>query len=574
MAMMNKRDNGMNMRMVWALVVTMAVLLLSDWVALRFFGVNLAGQPAKPAVVAEAAPAQVADVAAAEGLPAAGQAVANVATPPAVATRVALENARVDARVNTLGGRLDMLTLKSYKGEISDPDGFVFLKPGGAHAEYIAAGWAGAGIEGPGENAVWTLDTANAQAGQVAMVWQNASGQAFRRVMELKPDSYVVTVTEQVHNSAELPVSLTPFVQVHRADGYWPNERSSFVNYFGPMGVTSDADNAFKLHETAFGDLKDDGKSAPIEGVGGWWGITNQYFMAAVMPGTVDGVEVPSQRQFRYSSVGTAASAGGVQDVYTASVSWPNVVVAPNQTRSVSYEMYVGPKHYGQLKEAGHTLEQAISWGWFGPLVKALYYVMAWIHSYTGDWALAVIGLTFLLKLVTFPLANKSYHAMAKMRRLQPKMEELKAKHKDNQQALATEMMAMYKREKVNPMSGCWPMLIQIPIFFAMYKVVLVMFEFRHAPLGLWPFSEWIVDMSVYDPLYVLPVLMGASMWVQFKLNPAPADPTQAMMFKWMPAFMTVMFLWFPAGLVLYWLTNNVLSVAQQYYIMKKDKAI
>ncbi|TKW60386.1 MAG: membrane protein insertase YidC [Blastochloris viridis] len=560
--MMKKDDKGLNNRMIWALAASASILLVSDWAAMRFFGTSLAGAN-KPAIE------KVATVAAEQGatpVVAAGTVSGTEAVAPVQAVRVSVGNERVDASINTQGARLDMLTLKSYKGEIDDPEGFTFLKPTGKYAEYVAAGWAGAGIEGPGENAVWQVEGDSSAGKPVIMIWRNASGQVFQREVSMNPDSYVMNVVERVYNGATLPVSLTPYVQVHRADGYWPNERSNWVNYFGPMGVVEKADDGFQQYETKYSKLKDDGKSDVVEGKGGWWGITSQYFLTAILPGDLNGAQVDSQRQFRFKELNVGGTA---QDVYTASVSWPNVVVGPNETKSVSYQLYVGPKHYGQLQAAGHELDRAISWGWFGPLVKGLYHVLAWIHGYVHNWGLAVIGLTILLKLATFPLANKSYHAMAKMRRLQPKMEDLKAKHKDNQQALATEMMALYKREKVNPMGGCWPMLIQIPIFFAMYKVVLVMFEFRHAPLGL-----WITDMSVHDPLYVLPVLMGISMWAQFKMNPAPADPTQAIMFKWMPAFMTVMFLWFPAGLVLYWLTNNILSVGQQYFIMKKDKAL
>jgi len=294
-------------------------------------------------------------------------------------------------------------------------------------------------------------------------------------------------------------------------------------------------------------------------------GITNQYFMAGILPGTVDGKDVPSSRQFRHATA--TGPDGATHDVYTASVSWPNVVVPAGGNAEVKYSFYVGPKHYALLKAADNYLERAISWGWFEPLVKPLYAVLTWLHGHLGNWGLAVIGLTLLLKIVTFPLANKSYRAMAKMRRLQPEIEKLKERYKDDQQNLALETMKLYKKEQVNPLSGCWPMFIQIPIFFAMYKVVLVTFEFRHAPLGL-----WISDMSVHDPFFVLPVLMGISMFVQFKLNPPPADPTQAMMFQWMPVFMTVMFLWFPSGLVLYWLTNNVLSVAQQWVIMRRHR--
>lgn len=563
--MMNKNDKGHNTRMIWALAISGLILLVSDYASVQLFGRHVTGSKPNPTVAeAPASLAKVGDVAAAQGIPAGD---VSVTAPVVQAMRLPLANERVEATINTTGGRLDQLVLKSYKSEIDEKDGFTFLKPNGAFAEYVAAGWMGAGIEGPVENTPWQVEgDINAPGKPVVLVWRNASGQAFQREFSMTPDSYVVNVTERVINTAELPVSLTPFVQVHRADGYWPNEKSSWVNYFGPMGVVEKDDNGFQQYEEKYASLKKDGKTDIVEGSGGWWGITSQYFMTGIMPGTVDGKNEVSQRQFRYAS---RAADDGVHDVYTASVSWPNLIVAPGQTREVTYKVYVGPKHYAQLEAAGNELDRAISWGWFGPMVKGLYAVLAWLHGYLGNWGLAVMALTLLLKIALFPLANKSYRSMAKMKKLQPQMEKMKEKHKGNQQAMATEMMALYKREKVNPMSGCWPMFIQIPIFFAMYKVVLVMFEFRHAPLGL-----WIHDMSVHDPLFVLPVLMGASMFVQFKLNPAPTDPTQALLFKWMPLFMTFMFLWFPAGLVLYWVTNNVLSIGQQWLIMRQEKAV
>lgn len=564
--MMNKHDKGHNMRLLTALVLCGVILLGSDWLSVKFLGKHVTGSnpDATATVSAPADVAKVADVAAAQGVP---QGDVSGTAAAVQGLRMPLSNERVEASINTTGGRLDQLVLKNYKSEITEKDGFTFLKPSGAFAEYVAGGWMGAGIQGPDENSVWEVEGDINGAGKpVVLVWRNGSGQAFQRTFSVEPDTYIVKVTDKVINTAQLPVSLTPFVQVHRADGYWPNERSSWVNFFGPMGVTQPKDDSFRLYETKYKDLKGEGKSDIVTGVGGWWGISSQYFLTAVMPQSVDGVAMESQRQFRYAQV---QGADGAHDVYTASVSWPNLVVEPNQTREVTYSIYVGPKHYGQLKAAGSELDKAISWGWFEPLVKLLYRVLVWLHGYLGNWGLSVIALTVMLKILVFPLANKSYHSMAKMRKIQPQMEKLKEKHKNNQQALAQDMMQLYKREKVNPMSGCWPMLIQIPIFFAMYKVVLVMFEFRHAPLGL-----WITDMSVHDPLYILPLLMGASMFVQFRLNPTPSDPTQALMFKWMPVFMTVMFLWFPAGLVLYWVTNNVLSICQQYVIMKRDKAI
>lgn len=560
------KDPRQTKRLLLAVGLSALILLGADALSMALFGKHAMAmrQPAvAEAAVANAQAAQpVAQVSTTQ--------VTTSATVPVVqAQAVPLVSSRIDGVINTRGGQLDQLVLKQYNGEITDADGYTLLSPfgGPVSGSYVAAGWVGAGVEGPTETTVWSV-VPQADASKVVLEWANTTGQTFQRTIMALPDSYLIDITDNVKNTAGLPVSLTPYVQVRHEGGFRHDEKSSWVNYFGPMGVVEqnsaeDKGRGFRQFESKYDTLKKKGPSDTVSGVGGWWGITSQYFAAAVLPETLNGQNVPTSRQFKHDAV-----AG--RDVYTASVSWANTVVpSANGTAEVHYQLYTGPKHYGQLRDAGHSLDRSISWGWFEPLVKAFYAALVWFYGILGNWGLAVIAVTFVLKLVTFPLANKSYHSMAKMRKLQPKMEQLKERYKNDQQVLGVEMMKLYQTEKVNPLSGCWPMLIQIPIFFAMYKVVLVMFEFRHAPLGL-----WITDLSLHDPFFVLPVLMGASMFLQFKLNPAPSDPTQAMMFKWMPVFMTVMFLYFPAGLVLYWFVSNVLSIAQQVYIMRKDKAL
>jgi YidC/Oxa1 family membrane protein insertase len=290
-------------------------------------------------------------------------------------------------------------------------------------------------------------------------------------------------------------------------------------------------------------------------GFGGWWGITGQYFMTAIMP-AVDGGDV--SKDFRYANV------DGV-DLYSAAVQ-KDVSVAAGGQAEVHYAIYAGPKQQATLQAAGHGLERAIDWGWFAFIAKPLYNVLLWLHALFGNWGLAIFGLTLLLKLVTYPLASQTYRSMAKMKKLQPQLKSIQEQHAGDRQAAALKTMELYAAEKVNPMGGCWPMVIQVPVFFAMYKVVLVAFEMRQAPL----FGLWIHDLSHMDPYYVLPVLMGMSMYVQMQMNPPASDPSQQVVFKFMPVMFTVMFLSFPAGLVFYWLCNNLLTIAQQWYIMRK----
>jgi YidC/Oxa1 family membrane protein insertase len=547
-----------NKNLLLAVVLCGLILLVSDFLTQRYLGHHLLGSPVKP----------VAEATAVANMPEAVVAAAVAVSPSAPLpqpVRLPLSNDRVAGQINLQGGSLDALTLKTYRTEIKENGGYAMLAPAAnspTTAEYLVAGWQGAGIEGPSANSVWQREADQSTANALTMVWRNGTGQAFQRTWQLRPNSYLWQVTERVVNTAALPVSLTPYAQVVRHGGYTKEERSNFVNYFGPMGQLKVGEDLL-LKEEGFKDVKKAGQSEVWQGTGGWWGITSQYFAAAVIPAA----NTPSSRQFAFRTEGT-------QEVYTAGVQFAPLALAANGgTGEISYLVYAGPKHYDMLKEAGAGLEQAISWGWFEPLVKGLYYVLTLLQGcFAGfglaSWGVAVIALTLLLKIATFPLANTSYRAMAKMKKLQPEVEALKKKHGEDQQAMAMAMMALYKEKKVNPMSGCWPMLIQIPIFFAMYKVVLVMFEFRHAPF------LYMSDLAVYDPFYILPILMGASMWVQFKLNPTPTDPVQEMVFKWMPLMMTVMFLWFPAGLVLYWFTNNLLSIAQQAWMMRQEKAL
>ena len=534
-----------NSRLLLVVALCGLLLLGSDYLTQRLTGHHLLGTP----VSTPQAAAPIAANAVAETMVPAMQ-------PEADAPRVPLTNARVKGEVNLRGGALDKLVLQSYRDEIKDPAGYALFGVSGTTAEYVAAGWQGAGVEGPSAQSVWQLEADTQTAGAIVMVWRNATGQSFQRTWRLQPDSYLWQVTERVVNTAELPVTLTPYAQVVRHGGYTKGERSNWVNYFGPMGQLQTGEQTL-LKEYSFGSLKDDGKSEVWSGTGGWWGMTSQYFAAAIIPGNGE-----SQRQFVYRNANGA-------EVYTAGLQFaPQVVAGNGGAAEVTYAVYAGPKHYPMLIEAQAGLEQSIAWGWFEPLVKGLYHVLTAIHAYVPNWGLAVIVITLLLKIVTFPLANTSYRAMAKMKKLQPEVELLKKQHEGNQQGMALAMMALYKQHKVNPVSGCWPMLIQIPIFFAMYKVVLVMFEFRHADF------LWLPDLAVHDPYFVLPLLMGASMYVQFKLNPKPTDPAQELVFKWMPLMMTVMFLWFPAGLVLYWVTSNILSIGQQALMMKKEKAL
>lgn len=548
MPMMQPKDDGQTKRLMLAVAFSLVIMLGFE---LLGFGRSLT-PPAEPAVGKQAVEPAV-------------QAPVSMVSEQAVIQPLVMENAKVRMEYNLQGGKVAAWVLKEFTKNGKDELGYAQLHmdsdaAANRFAEYAESGWLGGGIEVPGANTVWSV--VEATPTQATLGWQNASGQVFQRVLTLA-DNGTLQVADSVANTAALPVNVTPYAQVHRAGGEINNEMSTWVSYHGLMGVTQEAENKPLLHEYNFAKLADGKIFNPTTGVGGWWGITSHYFMTAWVP-TGMGASV---RAFRVSE-----TAG--EKVFTASVQGEALVVPSGGQAQVSYMLYAGPKQEKTLLAVGGNLEEAISWGWFRSLARPFYKILLWFQDLTGSWALAIVLITLALKIATFPLANKSYHAMAKMKKLQPEMEKLKERLGSDQQGMALEMMKLYRDNKVNPLSGCWPMLIQIPIFFAMYKVVLLAFEFRHAAPGLWPLDYWVLDLSLADPLFVLPVLMGASMWVQMRLNPPPTDPAQAMVFKWMPIIFTFMFLWFPAALVWYWLVNNVFSVAQQAYIMRADKAI
>jgi YidC/Oxa1 family membrane protein insertase len=516
------------------LIVAVLIGLLV-FLGFEFYQQRFMPQPETPVVQAE----QPQDNLAPEPLPALG---ARVAPPPlagqlpAVAgqekARLAFENERFAGEVALEGGRLEHLTLKAF-----DLDWFT---PRGKYAHYVDTGWLGAGVTTPDVAAMWQRTPAGLQ-------WRNDQGLVFERVFTPAADRQTLTITDRLSNTGPSLVSIQHYAQVLRGGGQLEGELSSWFNHLGPVGLVNGV-----LVEEDFGDLKD----APVtkEGTGGWWGLSTQYFLTALVAPAEETV-----RRFAYHKVRQ-------RDMYSATLQRPSVVVPPGESYEVVTTLYVGPKSKKYLASAGRELEQALNYGWFHVLASPMYDVLVWLHTYLGNWGLAIIGLTILLKILTFPLTYKSFAAMAKLKKLQPEMKALQEKYADGErEKMAVEMMALYKQHQVSPMSGCWPMVIQMPIFFAMYKVILVSFDFRGAP-----FFGWVTDLSAADPFYILPLVMGASMWLQMRLNPSTGDPVQQKVMQFLPVVFTVMFLFFPSGLVLYWLTNNVISIAQQWWMLKR----
>ncbi len=509
---------------------------------------------------------------AAPGVPASPEAARTQAL--ATGTRVTIANGTVEGSVALTGGRIDDLVLSRYR-ETTAPDSpnVRLLNPPGAPNTYFAEfGWVPAdnGIPVPGRDTEWQADRAKIHPGEpVTLTWDNGAGLRFVRTVAVD-EHYMFTITQRVENTGDKPVALRPYGLISR----WgtPKTLGFYILHEGPIGVLGD-----KLHEIDYKDLREDG-DVKLPSTGGWMGITDKYWLASLVPDQ----DAELDANFRHFLTDG-------EDRYQVDYVRPEIRVAPGQSIEVTDRFFAGAKEV-QLLDAyaeryGIPLfDRAVDFGWFYFLTKPIFHILHFFYQVIGNYGVAILLLTLLVKLLFFPLANKSYRAMSKMKKLQPEMMRLREEFGDDKMRLNQELMGLYKKEKVNPVSGCLPIVVQIPVFFALYKVLFVSIEMRHAP-----FFGWIQDLSAPDPTSVFnlfglapwapptflmigiwPLLMGATMLLQTKLNPQPADPVQAKVMMFLPAMFIFLFATFPAGLVIYWTWNNVLSVAQQWVIMKR----
>ncbi len=359
---------------------------------------------------------------------------------------------------------------------------------------------------------------------------------------------YVIKVEYLIDNQGDQPWQGNLYGQIKRDSskaGAGPGGAFALNPYLG-AAITTDDEKYKKLD---FDDLRDTNFKTTKEG--GWVAMVQHYFVSAWVPNQ----EVNNSYHLRQL---------GERDMFLLGFTSPTTTVAPGEQGSISARFYSGPKDTDRLEEISPYLDLTVDYGWLWWIAKPLFWVLDWLHGILGNWGFAIIALTIIIKAAFFKLSATSYRSMAKMRKLSPMMAELKERYGDDRQKMSQELMKLYKKEKVNPLAGCLPILVQMPVFLALYWVLMESVELRHAP-----FILWIQDLSVKDPYYVLPLLMGLTMFLQFKLNPTPPDPTQAKIMQLMPIVFTFLFLFFPAGLVLYWVTNNTLSIAQQYVITR-----
>ncbi|MBL6598015.1 MAG: membrane protein insertase YidC [Alphaproteobacteria bacterium] len=513
-----------------------------------------------------------------------GGAVSAPAVAPAIVTaaqraeaikatpRITVDTPTVSGSISLKGGRIDDIVLKNYREEV-DPtsDQIHLLSPIGAPKSYYAEfGWVGADakVKLPDADTVWTADRgALTPEKPVTLTWDNGEGLVFERVFALD-DGYMVTTTQRVRNTGSEGVTLFPYGLISRAGT--PQTLGFYILHEGPLGVFDGT-----LREIDYDDLQEDG-NVEQRSVGGWIGITDKYWLAAL---------IPDQKQaMTYRFV---HSIRDQDDRYQVDYLGGEARIEPGATHEATNRLFVGAKEVKRLDAYSEELgianfDLAVDFGWFYFLTKPFFYAISWLYLYLGNFGLAILAFTVFVKLLFYPLANKSYKSMAKLRELTPKLQVLREQYGDDKVRLNQEMMALYKTEKVNPAAGCLPILVQIPVFFALYKVLFVNIEMRHAP-----FYGWIKDLSVADPTSIFnafglipwtppefmligawPVFMGLTMWLQQRLNPQPTDPVQAKIFMFLPLFFTFLLGTFPAGLVIYWTWNNLLSIAQQKMIM------
>ena len=468
-------------------------------------------------------------------------------------TRVRVETDVYAIEIDTDGGDIRSLELLEYPLEKGEPRPFPLLSDRLPAFFVVQGGLLSATEPAPTHHAEWRADRTTyslpegADELRVPLVYEDGTGLRVTKTYVFTRGRYVVGVEHAVENGRDAPWVGAQYLQMQRTP-YTPIEPSWFVQTYLGAAVHDGS----KYQKIPFEDIAE----APLAAdyTGGWSAMVQHYFIAAAIP--------PSDTLNHYY---TLQLDGGR---YVAGTRTPAVSVAPGERAVLASRLFLGPKLQDRLSEVAPGLARTVDYGWLTFIADPLFWLLDQIHSIVGNWGVAIIFLTILIKLVFFKLSETSYRSMAKMRQVQPRMKALQERYKDDRQRLNQAMMELYKKDKINPLGGCLPIIVQIPVFIALYWVLLESVELRQAP-----FMLWLQDLSARDPWFVLPVLMGASMYLQQTLNPAPTDPVQAKVMKFLPFSFTAFFAFFPSGLVLYWLVNNLISLAQQSYITQRIDA-
>ncbi|MCB2067051.1 MAG: membrane protein insertase YidC [Erythrobacter sp.] len=563
-------DNQRNL----ILAVVLSAILLFGWdFAMRTFYPQPEVEPASAAasVAGSDAPA-VAGPAATDDADAvsAGELV-EVDAAIAATDRVEIDAPEVTGSINLTGARVDDIELKTHRQTVDRDSGPVhLLQPRGTEGQQFARfDWVGDGIATPDANTVWTAPAGSelTQDTPLRLTWDNGQGLVFNQTMSID-DHYMLTVVQSVTNNGDATVALAPRGLINRTSRN--ADQSNFNVHAGPISAHDDAVD----FGWDYDDVDEAGGEVAVEGQVNWVGFTDIYWMSTLIP------QEGGARAY-FSPLGN--------QTYAAVVQYDAVNVPAGQTVTTTTRLFAGAKESAVLsayEDAGvPRFGLAIDWGWFRWIARPMWQVLIWLFGLVGNFGLAIICLTFVVRLLMFPIAQKQFHSMAQMRAVQPKMKALQERYKDDKAELQQQMAKLYKEEKVNPLAGCLPIFLQIPIFFALYKVLRLAIEMRHEP-----FYGWIHDLSAPDPLHVLnlfglldftppgflgigvlAILLGFTMWLQFKLNPAAMDPMQQQVFMIMPWIMMFVMAPFASGLLLYWITSNLLTLAQQKYLYSRN---
>ncbi|GJL95690.1 MAG: membrane protein insertase YidC [Hyphococcus sp.] len=573
----------MDRNLVMAIVLSMGVLLAWD---LLIMGPQREVMKEAQQTAAESAPEIKRDL---TGIDALAVSDATISLEDALALapgRVPIRTANLEGSINLQGGRIDDLKLLQYR-ETLDPDSptIRLLTPREAeHGHYVEQGWIA--NDAPGDKAVWTLSEGTVLTPQTPIILtRTQNGIVFEKTISVD-EQYMFTVEQTVRNDSGEEQSLTPYALVIQRDMPTEKNRGGMILHEGPLGVIGT-----KLQERKYNTLrKNKNKAVAESGVGGWVGITNKYWLAAAIPPQDETINAT------LNNIGDQTS-----PIFRAFYSLPTRKLSAGEALTLTSHIFGGVKDvdilqsYEASPEKGglgvHDFDKAVDWGKLFFLTRPIFYTLDFFGDLIGNFGVAILILTLIVKALLFPIANKGYESMSKMKKLQPEIEKMKARFGDDKMKMQQEMMALYKKEKMNPLAGCLPILLQMPIFYALYKTLFVTIEMRHEP-----FILWIKDLSAPDPtslfnlfgllpydptavpvigaflgIGVLPLLMGIGMWFQMKLNPPPADPMQAQIFAMMPFIFVFIFAPFAAGLVLYWFWNTALSILQQWFIMKRN---
>ena len=486
--------------------------------------------------------------------------------------RIQIENNKIKGSLSLQGAIFDDLSFKDHKKNLEDNDSVVFLNPRESENGYfVETGWTSIGnkIKVPTINSTWSVKGNNILGTNkpIILEWNNNEGLIFRKKIELD-EKYLFKINQEIQNNTNKTIELYPYAQITRNKK--PDDVTDFyILHEGFIGVFDE-----ELKEDGYDDIED--KKEIREANNGWLGITDKYWVTAIVP--------PKNENFKSTFL--------YKDAFKANYILNSPVnVAPASKKENQIRLFVAAKEVETIDSYAEAqkiekFDLVIDWGWFYFFTKPLFFIVDYLFKITGNFGIAIVLITAMVRIVFFPLANYSFRSMAKMKALQPEMVRLKDVHKEDKVKLQQEMMSLYKKEKVNPASGCLPILIQIPFFFAIYKMLFISLEMRHQP-----FFGWIKDLSAQDPTSIFnlfglipwdppgfliigiwPILMGLTMLLQQKLNPAPTDPVQAKIFMFFPLFLTIILAPFPSGLVVYWTINNILTIAQQWVIMRNTR--